>query len=407
MNIWLVNPFDPLPGEQLRAGRYAFFAKVLSENGHSVTWWTSTFSHVTKSYRSVTTWKGDLARKVQVIALPAPAYRRNVGVRRLFNHVVWARNFYNRAHETCLSPDVILASSPPLYAPNRALRLARQREAKVIIDVQDLWPEAFGVVTPSAVKWLGTVLMQPLKMLEDSNFRHANGLIAISQTLLTRALAVNPGVKAKGVIPLGVDREAYELATRHGESSWHKSDDEFWVAYVGTIGKTYDIDTILQTARLLRETEPNIKFFIVGSGPLLKASQSKTQEWGLSNVIFTGFLSLDILAQFLVKADVGLNAVASGTVSAFPNKIFDYMATGLPVVNSVKGELEQFIQQQGLGVQYEAGKPASLRKAILTLHKAPDIRKEMGMRGHKLVRVEYDRRIAYSRLPELIREVCE
>jgi glycosyltransferase involved in cell wall biosynthesis len=402
VNIWLVNPFDSLPGERLRAGRYAFFASLLSEAGHSVTWWTSAFCHAAKSYRDAKTWAGHLPDRVKVIALWVPAYYQNISVRRLINHVLWARAFYKEACQIDVPPDVIVTSSPPLDATNKVLRVAYQQDAKVIIDVQDLWPEAFSVAFPPLVRPIGMALLQPLKFLEDTNFRRADGLIAISQTLLDRALAVAPNKTSKQVIPLGVDVKVYDQALRVGGGSWQKQADEFWVVYIGTIGKTYDIGTILQVACSLAKDKPKIKFFIAGSGPLLQASQEKVHHWGLSNVVFTGLLSLDALAQLLVQADVGLNAITSGAVSAFPNKVFDYLAAGLPVINSVKGELSAFIQQQGLGIFYEAGQAASLQEAILKLYEAPELRAEMGARGYQLSREQFDRSVAYRVLLDLI-----
>jgi glycosyltransferase involved in cell wall biosynthesis len=405
MNIWLVNPFDPLPGEQFRPGRYAFFAQLLSQAGHTVTWWTASFVHMTKSYRSPRTWEERLPHGVTVAMLWAPAYQGNIGPRRLLSHFLWARGFWRAARLTAVPPDVIIASSPPLYAANRALAVAGRRNAQVIIDVKDLWPEAFRSAFPPPLRRVGMALLQPLRALEDANFKQADGLIAISQTLLNRAQAVDQGKKVSCVIPLGVDAAVYEHAAQTGGGAWQKQGGEFWVAYIGNVGKTYDVGTILEAARLVVRDEPHIKFFIAGNGPLLQASQEKAQHWGLSNVIFTGFLPVDTLAQLLVQADVGLNAIAPGTVSAFPNKIYDYLAAGLPIVNSVKGELETFIQQQGVGIPYEAGQAASLRDAILTLYKAPEPRAEMGARGRRLSRERFDRRIAYCSLLKLINEV--
>jgi len=122
----------------------------------------------------------------------APAYYKNISVRRLINHFFWATVFYRQARLTNVSLDLVITSSPPLYATNRALHIARQRNAKVITDIQDLWPEAFAVAFPPAARQLGMALLQPLKALEDANFRQADRLIAISQTLLGRAFAMTP-----------------------------------------------------------------------------------------------------------------------------------------------------------------------------------------------------------------------
>jgi glycosyltransferase involved in cell wall biosynthesis len=405
LNVWLVNPFDPLPGEQLRAGRYAFFARILSEAGWKVTWWTSAFFHFTKTYRDPAAWEGSLPERVTVIPIRAPAYRQNVSTKRLINHFVWASRFFRVACEAKSAPDIVVASSPPLFGVNRAIRLARRRNAKVIVDVQDLWPEAFGLALPGSARSLGNVLLRPLEALADANYRQADGLTATCQTFLDRALSVSSTKEATRVIPLGVDLETYERAAHGGAGAWHKRDAEFWVAYVGTLGKTYDIETVLEVAHSLLRDEPGIRIFFAGGGPLLQASRDRARSWGLSNVTFTGILPLDLMAQLLVHADVGLNAVAAGAVPTIPNKFFDYAAAGLPIINSVKGELGTIIQQNGIGASYEAGQVESLRQAILTFYKTPGLCAEMGARAHQLAKEHYDRRIAYRALPEMVQEL--
>ena len=143
MRVWLVNLFDPLPSEYLRPGRYAYFARMLSDAGYKVIWWTSAFFHATKSYRDLQGIQSHLPSGVEVKALWAPQYVKNFGLRRLWNHLQWAEAFYRTALQSNVKPDVILVSSPPLYVGRKSIQLGRKFHAKVILDVQDLWPEAF------------------------------------------------------------------------------------------------------------------------------------------------------------------------------------------------------------------------------------------------------------------------
>jgi glycosyltransferase involved in cell wall biosynthesis len=406
VNIWLVNPFDALPGEQLRSGRYAFFAQMLMEAGHEVTWWTSDFFHFTKSYRDPSTWAEHLPAGMAVHLAPAPPYYQNVSARRLYSHYTWSRNFYRDASAAEVRPDVIIASSPPLSGADQAIRMGNQLGAKVIVDVQDLWPEAFRLGFPGPARWAAQPLLWPLTRLADANYRRADGLTAICQALLDRALAADPQKGLTRLIPLGVDVQVYERAVQAKENPWQKPNHEFWVVYIGTIGKTYDVGTILETAHTLGEEQPSIKFIVAGRGPLLERSQDRARELGLSNLVFVGHMALEDLAQLLVQADVGLNAVAHGAVAGIPNKFFDYVAAGLPVINSMGGELEVLIREEDLGLPYEAGRVESLRDAILNLYEAPETRAAMGARGRQLSRERYDRRVAYAAMLELVDKVA-
>ncbi|NQS89637.1 hypothetical protein HQ584_07610, partial [Patescibacteria group bacterium] len=103
MNIWLVNPFDPLPGESLRPGRYAFMTELLANKGHKVTWWTSNFFHTAKSFREEVK---ENKPNLKIIQLPTPKYKNNIGFKRFWNHYVYARRFGHESRHIKNPPDI-------------------------------------------------------------------------------------------------------------------------------------------------------------------------------------------------------------------------------------------------------------------------------------------------------------
>ena len=140
-----MNPFDGLPGESLRPGRYAFLTKMLAEKGHRVTWWSSNFCHTTKNFRNQGQASLELNHNLRIILLKTPRYTKNISLRRIWNHYLYARELEAQSGKIGEPPDVVLASTPPLQAANTAMILARKYGAKSIIDVKDVWPEAFEV----------------------------------------------------------------------------------------------------------------------------------------------------------------------------------------------------------------------------------------------------------------------
>ena len=399
MNIWIVNPFDPLPGESLRPGRYAFLAKLLSDKGHQVTWWSSNYSHTFKSFRQpVATDSG-----LRIIQLKTPPYRKNICLRRIYSHRVYAGRFMQKAALEKMPADVIVASCPPLSSAMAAIKIAERIGAKCVIDVQDLWPESFEVISSARVF---KALLHPLKKYADKIYRSADALTAVSETYLERAVSVRCNGTRGFVMPLGIDLSLLDDFEDNRNPLPVKSDGEFWAAYIGTLGSCYDLPTVLSAAEMLKSTHGNIKFMIAGDGPRTGQLKRLQKKNNLSNCIFLGFLDYGNLVRLLNCCDVGLNIFARNAKNSFPNKVFDYMAAGLPLINSIAGELEALIAKEGIGVQYEPGDAISLQDAVLRLYNDRAGRELMAEDAGRLARRRYDRNKEYPKYEEFLRNVA-
>lgn len=391
MKIWIVNPFDPLPGEVLKPGRYVFLARVLSRRGHKVTWWTSNFSHGTKSFRAPSRGKPNL----EIIQLPTPKYKKNVSLGRIWNHYLYGRRFKLKALKWGEIPDIIISSCPPLYSAKVSLKLAKRWRVKCIIDIQDLWPEVFEIFLPPVV---GKLILYPLKKFADSIYSSADGLMAVGKTFLKRGLSVSKGEKMSLVLYLGTDLRLFDGLKSKDIPGTQKRGGEFWVTYIGTIGKSYDLQTVVECAGFLKDSHPEIKFFILGEGPELKKLKEMAKRKKLTNCIFTGLLPPEDMVRLLQSSDVGLNAIPRKGQQYFPNKVFDYMACGLPIINSVEGELKDLIESEALGRHYIAEDATSLKEAILELYHASDKRKIMGENARRIVEERFDRNKEYPKI---------
>ena len=152
LSVWLVDPFDDIPGEGIPPLRYWSLARVLVARGHDVTWWTATWSHRRKAMRTAPLGiREDEGFAVRLVAVRP--YEKNVSLARIRSHRDFGQTFERLASEGISSgqlgrPDIILASLPPLDSPEAAQRLARRLDATFILDVQDLWPETFERVLP-------------------------------------------------------------------------------------------------------------------------------------------------------------------------------------------------------------------------------------------------------------------
>lgn len=409
MHLWLVNPFDPIPGEALRPGRYAFLANMLAQRGHQVTWLTSNFSHTTKTYRAAGWRQVDSSDSLRVVMVPTPPYRSNVGIRRIWNHVAYSRRVRHWASHQSNPPDLILASSPPLSSASAAVSLASQLSAKSVVDIQDLWPDVFSMLLPPRLSKVGHALLYPLGRYAADIHARADGLVAVCQTYLAKALHAreNPDGSNGLLVHLGVDLHLFDKCSLLDEATpYPKGGDELRIAYVGTVARTYDVATILGAARLMQSSCPRATFLVVGAGPQLPKMKSLAAGMRLDNVTFTGFVPFQEMVKLLVQSEVGVNARAPGMPETFPNKVFDYLAAALPIVNSVTGELGNLVLAEDIGWQYEAGSPDSLLEVLTDLYEHPEICRAMGRRSRQLAEERFDRNRTYLGYVQFLEQIA-
>jgi len=329
----------------------------------------------------------------QIVTTWTTPYRSHAGIGRLMNHMIWAWTVYRAALKTPDRPDIIFVSSPPLTAAYLMQRLAKAKRALLILDIVDLWPEAFEIIVPSVLRRISKLAFAPLMALETENFRGADALTAVSKIYLLNALT-RSGNKPSIVAPYGIDLDNWPSSPKPDREL---DGNKVKVCYAGTLGPHHDVETIVRAAKLL-ESEQDIEFIIAGDGPLRGKLQALATSLGLSNLTFTGWMEVVPLRQMLMTCQIGILAVSQGSVISIPLKTFDYMAAGLALIHSVLGELEQLVRDNALGASYIAGSPESLAEAIRQLAKDREAIIAMGQRSRKLVEEEFDRKKILERL---------
>jgi len=130
------------------------------------------------------------------------------------------------------------------------------------------------------------------------------------------------------------------------------------------------------------------------------------EEKKINNCMFLGFLRFEDMVGLLRQSDIGLNCYVSRSKVSFPNKVFDYMAARLPIVNSIQGELEKLLKSENTGIQYEGGNAESLKNAILELYHNPKKRKEMGENARRLVEERFDKNKTYPQWVSFLEDVA-
>lgn len=376
--------------------RFYYLANLLTEK-YQVEVITSDFAHGKKTFKAP--WEDKY--KFKVTFIHEPGYPNNVCPQRLYSHWIWGQNVAKYL-KSIITPDYIYCAVPSLTASLKAGRYAKKIGAQFIIDIQDLWPEAFGMVmgTSRIKKW--TLL--PLKIYADTIYKMADKVIGVSNTYRDRGLSVNK--KAQGLtVYLGNDGTTFDSA--RDMNIQPRSDKELKLAYIGTLGYSYDIPCIIDAISKVIEcksVDMSLKFVVMGNGPL----KGKFEEYAAMRKIdaeFTGALPYSQMVGKLCACDIVVNPIVKGAAQSITNKIGDFALSGLPVINTQEcAEYRTQVEQRGLGINCEVGNSDEVANAIKKLALDPALREKMGRANRCYGEECFDRRNTYNNIVAFIEQ---
>ena len=348
MTVWIQNPFDNLPSEGYRKQRYWLMAEAFVRAGYEVVYWTSDFSHARKKCRGLEGLEG-----LDVRLIATRPYPKNVCLKRIMSHRAYAREWLRVIHGLPSFPNIpnppnlIISSCPTLSAALAALGLGRMFDAKVVVDVQDAWPETFERLAPKGFRWLAHLLLTPWRM-------DARSMIYCKSDLVTGVCD-----KYRELTGRSDYYRAYLGIEERG--NWEEGrGNERWVAgvnrkirlvYSGNLGKSYDLGTVVKAV----EANGDFELDVAGFGEFSCACP---------RVRNLGMLSASDLQALLAQCDVGVVPMADESWVGIPNKFFDYSAAGLAIVSSLGGESAKLLGKYRCGVTYRPGDAASLAAAV-------------------------------------------
>lgn len=286
--------------------------------------------------------------------------------------------------------DVVFATTTPLTAGIPGIVARWLRRKPFVFEVRDLWPElpkAMGVITNPVVLWL-------MSVLEWVSYHSAHRLIGLSPGIVE-------GIAKRGIprprilaVPNGCDLEIFsEHADRWRPDGVRASD--LMAIFTGTHGMANGLDALIDAAVQLRnQGREDIKLVLVGDGMLKALLQERVAQEGLNNVIFHDSVNKHKLAGLMADADLGLQLLAN--IPAFyygtsPNKFFDYIAAGLPVLNNYPGWLAELILQNQCGYAVTPDDPVAFANALINAADHREALPQMGLNARALARREYDR----------------
>lgn len=298
--------------------------------------------------------------------------------------------------------DIVWGTSPPLVQLVSAWLASRRCPGGFVLEERDLWPEfavGMGVVRDGAVSRAALRLKRFL-------YGRARRVVVNSPGFLPFLSGYGVPPEKIRVIPNGVDVAHFDPAERGDvrRAAWGAT-DRFVILYAGALGPANGLEVVLDAAAALRDT-PAL-FVLVGDGKARGALAADAAARGLTNVRFVPAQPKRAMREILGAADACLATLRDIPLfrTTYPNKVFDYMAAGRPVLLGIDGVIREVVERARAGIFVAPSDGAALAAAVRRLMTSPAEARAMGERGRAAVCTEFDRRKQAADFERLLGEL--
>lgn len=393
MNILIVAHYTSTPNE-ISNNRFKYLAELLARE-HTVNVVTTTFSHEKKQPRSL---EGIYDANYKVSLCEEPGYPKNVCLKRFRSHHIFGKNL-KKYLDQIEKPDVVYCAIPSLDAGKAAAKYCKRHNIPFIVDIQDLWPEAFKLVFKMPI--ISDIIFAPMTWSANYAYRQADKVVAVSETYKNRGLKVNKKDKEGLCVFLGTDLTAFDQ--KAASHTIEKPEDELWIGYAGTLGHSYNIEIVIDALnKIADKLTQKVVFKVFGDGPYLERFQEYAKDCKVQ-VDFLGRLEYSLMVAYLTHCDIAVNPIAKGAAQSIINKHADYVAAGLPVVNTQESkEYRSLVEEYNFGINCGVESIDEVGMALLQLITDTEKRETMGKNARKLAEEKFDRKNSYLKILEAI-----
>jgi len=366
--------------------RLKFLAAELARRGHEVEIVTSFpnypkgkfFPGYEKGIYRRETWEGLTIHRVWLY----PAV--GSGIKRMLNYGSFTLTCLFGL-QRCKRPDYIFVESPPLFLSAPAWIAGLFWRTPFIFNVADLWPD---VIVDQGFMKEGFV-MRVLRAIESWSYRRAAYVNTVTDWI-GKVLQEKKSIPAEKILflPNGADTQTFQprppdepLLSQLGLA------EKKIVLWAGTLGFAHGIDNILNAAKLLESTHPNIHFLFVGSGSARDGLIAQSKSLNLTNVTFLDPVPLDEIVRYYSICFCGLASLINIPVyeGARPSKVFPVLASAKPLIFIGSGEGARLVETAEAGAVVPAGNPQALADCLVQFASDFALANERGKSGRRFV----------------------
>lgn len=296
--------------------------------------------------------------------------------------------------------DLVMGTSPPIFQAASAWLVAALSRRPLLLEIRDLWPEF--IIDMGKLK--NPIAIGLSRWLERFLYRRADYLVVNSPAYVEYLIEKGVAPHKVTLLANGVDPQMFDPSA-HGNGIRKRLnlDGKFVVMYAGAIGPANDLPVLLDAAEELK-SDARFCFMIVGDGKQRRALQSRAEADHLDNVVFAGAQPKEEMRHYLASADACVAILQNIRMFSmtYPNKVFDYMAAGRPILLAIDGVIREVVETARAGLFVPPGDGKALAEAVRYLAENRDECEAMSARGRAYVEQHFNRAEQGRRFIELI-----
>lgn len=385
--------------------RAEYIASMLGKAGYEVDLITSTFQHWEKAQHRDINAENYADRPYKLVFIEEPGYKKNIDLKRIKSHKVFAQNVLNYLYKTDKQYDAIWCQIPPNNIAAAVSEYAAQHNIKFFVDVNDLWPEAMKMVLNVPV--ISDIMFSGFEKEARTTYHNASAIIGTSDEYANYPSKYMGNVYKRETIYVGGDVGTFDEGVHEFADEIEKPENEIWFTYAGTLGKSYDVQTLVAASALAMQTlkddpylincDRQIKVKILGDGPN-RAHLQQVASILHAPVEFLGYMDYKHMAAYLSKSDVLVNSLVKKAPQSIVSKISDYLAAGKVIINTGSSkELQDLMINGHCGTNIEAENIEELAETMIAFTLDDNLRRIRGNCARKLAVERFDRAIEYQR----------
>lgn len=373
--------------------RFGELARRLAGAGANVELVTSNFEHDNHTRRTHPTLPNDY----KLTMLHERGYRRNVSLKRLISQKSFANSVAKYLRTKTTAPDLVYCASPSPSAARVCAEYAQRHGTTFVVDIQDLWPEAFAMSFP--MPRVIHRIFQPMIRSSRVAYRQADLVVGVSGTYIAHAQHIAGHQLPASVVFLGTSLAAAEQTASEGA---RQSDTKRTkIVYAGTLSHSYDLPLVIDAMESLSQADDSfstLELVVLGDGPKREEFEQYAQHSGVT-VRFLGRLAYSDMLQQLRSCDIAVNPIVAGSMGSVLNKAGDYAAAGLPVINTQESpEYRKLLDHYEAGLNCDNGSIADVAAEIRELVENPALKARMGHNSRRMAEELFDRDTTYAAL---------
>ena len=407
--IWIFQTGEPLHVDNFdsRPMRAINLANFLVKKKFKVVLWSSSFYHQKKIHRTKEFKSIKINSTLTVNLIPSLGYEKNVSIKRIIDHIILAINLHKILKKNELqTPNNLVIGFPPIETSLIFLRWALKNNVNTILDIKDRWPEVFIYPFPKYLRFFLRILLQPYFLILRYVINNSNHVTTISNGFRNwiRLFDSSNDENKNHIIPLtspevSINKSKYKKIFKW----WNKNglvEEKKTICFVGSLSRAFDFKPIQSLIKYLSYKKIDINFVICGSGD--ESNEIKKMINKFDNVFFPGWVNVEQIKVLLDNSYCMLAPYKNleDFKSSIPNKIYDALSYGVPIVTSLEGEVKKLIDVHEIGVHYKNDRDLCIKFEKFLLDK--NLKERMTFNSKNLFEKNYKFDVVYNKFFEII-----